>query len=271
MIYNMDTNQRLISFDLKAEMGFLKKPDINDGIYLTYNILHRPALLGILGAIAGMKGYKENGVFPEYYEKLKHLKVGIQPIESDKGNYAKEIVSYNNSIGFASNEEGGNLIVTEQILLKPEYCCYLLLNLDNDDEKTLYDNILSYKAEFLPYLGKNDFSAWWINANDEYNSFDKFDFNHNYKIASIFAKTDAVSGYVARSMSMFSQESKEFPFLYFERLPVDLEGKDKNGKRLFQYSYTDFVYSNASFKKEMNMSKVGEFYQIDEDHIIQLF
>ncbi len=266
----MNTNQRLISFDLKAEMGFLKKPDINDGIYLTYNMLHKPALLGILGAIAGMKGYKENGVFPEYYEKLKHLKVGIQPIESDKGNYTKEIVSYNNSTGFASNEEGGNLIVTEQILLKPEYRCFLLLNLDNDDEKNLYDNILSYKAEFLPYLGKNDFSAWWTDAK-KYDSFDKFDFNHNYKIASIFAKTDAVSGYVARSMSMFCQESKEFPFLYFERLPVDLEGKDKNGKLLYQYSYADFVYSNASFKKEMDMSKVGEFYQIDEDHIIQLF
>jgi CRISPR-associated protein Cas5h len=266
----MNTNQRLISFDLKAEMGFLKKPDINDGIYLTYNMLHKPALLGILGAIAGMKGYKENGFFPEYYEKLKHLKVGIQPIESDKGNYTKEIVSYNNSTGFASNEEGGNLIVTEQILLKPEYRCFLLLNLDNDDEKTIYDNILSYKAEFLPYLGKNDFSAWLANAK-KYDSFEKFNFSHDYEITSLFAKTDAVSGYVARSMSMFSQESKVFPFLYFERLPVDLEGKDKNGKRLYQYSYADFVYSNASFKKEMNMSKAGEFYQIGNGHIIQLF
>jgi len=105
----------------------------------------------------------------------------------------------------------------------------------------------------------------------EYDSFEKFDFSHDYKITSIFAKTDAVSGYVARSMSMFSIESKETPFLYFEKLPIDLEGKDKNGKHLYQYSYADFVYSNASFKKDMNMSKAGEFYQIDEVHIIQLF
>ena len=267
----MNTNQRLISFDLKAEMCFLKKPDINDGIYLTYNMLHKPALLGILGAIAGMKGYKENGVLPEYYERLNHLKVGIQPgEESDKGNFTKDIVSYNNSTGFASNEEGGNLIVIEQIMIKPSYRCFLLLNLDNDDEKTLYDNILSYKAEFLPYLGKNDFSAWWTDVR-EYDSFDKFDFSHDYKIASIFVKTEAISGYVARTMSMFSLESKKFPFLYFEKLPIDLEGKDKNGKRLYQYSYADFVYSNASFKGEMNMSKAGEFYQIDEERIIQLY
>lgn len=260
----MDTNQRLISFDLKAEMGFLKKPDINDGIYLTYNMLHKPALLGILGAIAGMKGYMGNGALPEYYEKLSHLKVGVKPLEDDKGNYTKDIVSYNNSTGFASGEEGGNLIVTEQILIKPFYKCFLLLNLDNADEKTLYDNILSYKAEFLPYMGKNDFSAWWTDAH-EYDFFEKFDFSHDYKITSIFAKTDAVSGYVARSMSMFYKESKESSFLYFERLPVGFNEK------LYQYSYADFVYSNASFKKEMDMSKVGEFYQIDEDHIIQLF
>src|SRR5690554_5832649 len=194
----MNANQRLISFDLNAEMGFLKKPDINDGIYLTYNMLHKPALLGILGAIAGMKGYQANGVPPEYYERLRHLKVGIKPLDSDKGNYTKDLVSYNNSTGFASNEEGGNLIVTEQILIKPSYRCFLLLNLNNPDEKTLHDNILSYKAEFLPYMGKNDFSAWWTEAK-EYDSFVKFDFSHAYKIASIFAKTEAVSEYVARS------------------------------------------------------------------------
>jgi len=260
----MNTNQRLISFDLKAEMGFLKKPDINDGIYLTYNMLHKPALLGILGAIAGMKGYEKNGVFPEYYDKLKHLKLGIQPLESDKGNYTKEIVSYNNSTGFASNEEGGNLIVTEQILLKPEYRCFLLLNLDKEDDKILYNSILSYNAEFLPYLGKNDFSAWWIDAK-ECDLVKKFDFSGNYKIASIFAKTEVVSKYIARTMSMLSAESKEISFLYFEKLPIGFDEK------LFQYSYADFVYSNALFKAEMNMSEAGEFYQIDKDRIIQLF
>ena len=54
---------KLISFDLCADMGFLKKPDINEKIYLTYNMLHKPALLGILGAIIGLimmiKGWKD--------------------------------------------------------------------------------------------------------------------------------------------------------------------------------------------------------------------
>ncbi len=150
---------KLISFDLKAKMGFLKKPDINDGIYLTYNMLHKPALLGILGAIAGFSGYKENSKLPDYYEKLKRLKIGIEPLESEKGNYQKTTIGYNNTTGFANDD--GNLQITEQVLIEPSFRCYLLLNTENADEQLLYERIKNQNAEFLPYLGKNDFSAWW--------------------------------------------------------------------------------------------------------------
>lgn len=259
----MASNQKLISFDLKAEMGFLKNPDINDGIYLTYNMLHKPALLGILGAIVGLQGYQKNGDFPVYYQKLKHLKIGVAPLESDNGNYTKDIVAYNNGTGFASNEASGNLIIREQILIKPSYRCYLLLNLDNETEKVLYDRIAKYEAEFLPYMGKNDFSAWWENVR-EYD-FAKFSITGNYKIASIFAKTEAVSDYMIRSMSMFSKESKVLVFVYFERLPIGFD------EQLMQYNYADFVYSNATFSKEMDMSAAGEFYTLNNVEVIQLF
>ena len=259
----MASNQKLISFDLKAEMGFFKKPDINDGIYLTYNMLHKPALLGILGAIVGLQGYQKNGEFPIYYQKLKHLKIGIAPLESDNGNYTKDIVAYNNGTGFASSEAGGNLIIREQVLIKPSYRCYLLLNLDNETEKVLYDRIAKYEAEFLPYMGKNDFSAWWENVR-EYD-FAKFPITGNYKIASVFAKTEAVSDYMIRSMSMFSKESKVSVFVYFERLPIGFD------EQLMQYNYADFVYSNATFSKEMDMSAAGDFYTLNNSEVIQLF
>lgn len=272
----MNTNQRLISFDLKAEFGFLKKPDINDGIYLTYNILHKPALLGILGAIAGMEGNKENGKFPQYYKRLMHyndklqpidglesIKIAIQPLDSDKGNFTKEIVKYNNSIGFASREAGGNLIITEQILVQPSYRCFLLLNISNNDEKLLYDYILSYNAVFIPYLGKNDFSAWWTNAK-EYKTETKFDFESNFKIASIFVKSEAVSNYVVKAVGRDARSNIQ-SFIYFEKLPIDFDHK------LYQYSYNDFVYSNAIFSKDMNFSDQGEFYRISSNEIIQLF
>ena len=259
----MASNQKLISFDLKAEMGFFKKPDINDGIYLTYNMLHKPALLGILGAIVGLQGYHKNGEFSVYYQKLKHLKIGIVPLESDNGNYTKDIVAYNNGTGFASSEAGGNLIIREQILIKPSYRCYLLLNLDDETEKALYERITKHEAEFLPYMGKNDFSAWWENVR-EY-EFAKFSVTGNYKIASVFAKTEAVSNHIVRSMSMFSREAKEPVFVYFERLPIGFD------VQLMQYNYADFVYSNATFSKDMDISTIGEFYTLNNSEVIQVF
>ena len=68
-------NQRLISFDIQADFGFFKKPDYNDGVLLTYNMLHKPALLGILGAIIGLRGYRKKGEWPEYYQRLAALLV----------------------------------------------------------------------------------------------------------------------------------------------------------------------------------------------------
>ncbi|MDD3772535.1 MAG: CRISPR-associated protein Cas5, partial [Weeksellaceae bacterium] len=53
--------EKLISIDLKADFGFFRKPDTNNTINLSYNIIHKPAILGILGAIIGLEGYTEKG------------------------------------------------------------------------------------------------------------------------------------------------------------------------------------------------------------------
>lgn len=53
----------------------LKKPDTNEPVYLTFNVLHKPGLLGIVGAILGLDCFKEKGKLPEYYEELKKYKI----------------------------------------------------------------------------------------------------------------------------------------------------------------------------------------------------
>ena len=102
---------KVISIDLKADFGFFKKPDTNDPIYLTFNMLHKPALLGILGAILGLMGFSEakkkvkkgkknnepvvidkEELLPEYYRKLKNLKVGVKPIDDENGNFLKTVM-----------------------------------------------------------------------------------------------------------------------------------------------------------------------------------
>jgi CRISPR-associated protein Cas5h len=258
---------KLLSFDLRADMGFFKKPDINEKIYLTYNMLHRPALLGILGAITGLKGYEKNGTMPEYYEKLKHLKIGIEPLDSDNGNYTKTTISYNNTTGLASNEEGGNLIVTEQVLLKPSFRCYVLLDITNDVEHTLYTRITNQEAEYLPYLGKNDFSAWWTRDSVKEYVYTQELPQTSFVIKSIFNKGNSTVNEEKHELmddfDLFAMEPTNPIFFYFEKLPVGFN------EELKQYQMSDFAYTSAKFRKNTSLKNL---YFLDKEEVyVQLF
>ncbi len=182
----MNTSYHCISADFRADFGMLKKSDINDGISLTYNMLHRPALLGILGAIIGLGGYtqakeasdsqpkpkrgeKRPLLLPAYYTLLKHIRLAIQPLAPDgsmgefRGTFQKTVVEFNNAVGYA-NTDGGTLQIREQTLIKPAYRVYLLLNDENEHEKKLLEYLREYRCEFIPYFGKNDCGLWWENV-----------------------------------------------------------------------------------------------------------
>jgi CRISPR-associated protein Cas5h len=214
--------EKLVSVDFQARFGFLKKPDINEGIYLTYNILHKPALLGILGAIAGLEGYKIEGEMkpsdiPQFREMLENLKVAIQPLNCENGNFSKDVIKYTNTVGYASEEEGGVLIVNEQTLINPAYRVYLLLNPYNEIHRNLESKLKNQEAEYIPYLGKNDHSLWW----DNYQNWSVLDMDYvpirDFKIDSIFIKTSDEQ--LERERSAFDLDGNAGSFMYFERLP----------------------------------------------------
>ena len=72
----------VLKFTLSGTHAFFKKPDVNAYIYFTYGHIHKIALLGLLGAIVGYKGYnsqEEESVYPQFYEKLSHIKLGVVP------------------------------------------------------------------------------------------------------------------------------------------------------------------------------------------------
>ncbi len=254
---------KLISFDLRADFGFFRKPDTNNTINLSYNIIHKPVVLGILGAILGLEGYKEKGKLPPYYELLKDLKVGIEPLDHDKGNYIKTNIKYSNTVGYAN--KGANFLTEELTLIEPHYRIYVLL----DETRSLHQKLMAYlpeaKAEYLPYFGKNEFSAWW---NRE--SFKDYSFYEvkekvlaSIHIRTVFHKSGVLKEHQEEPIpDMLTFAKNESPFLYFERLPKDFD------LNLMQYELGDFVYSTYLIKNSLSLSNL--YYLEDFDDYVQL-
>ena len=155
-----------LKFTLSGNSAFFKDNVINT-VYLTYGNIHRVALLGMFGAILGYGGYgKQNDMlkkknkkmpdYPEFYEKLKDIKISIVS-NGKNGCFNKKLQTFNNSVGYASKEEGGNLIVKQFWLENPSWGIYILL--DCDEAKKIADYMQNRKAIYLPYLGSNDHLA----------------------------------------------------------------------------------------------------------------
>lgn len=260
--------KKLISIDIFADFGMLKKPDTNEPVYLTFNMLHKPALLGILGAVTGLSGFKEKGVLPEYYLAFEDLNVGIQPLSenskgeivNENGNFQKTVLKYNNSTGFAnkSGKNGATLNIEEQFLIAPAYRCYFLFELENETHKKADENLSKYYAEYLPYLGKNEFSVWWESYTEYKFSEFKPAIDESFKINSIYIKSEPLKDAKDDSELLnfdpvFDDTPEGFTFSYFERLPVSYIDI---GKKNYQYDYANFAFTDWALKQKNENSNL---------------
>lgn len=255
--------EKLISIDFKADFGFLRKPDTNEGISMSYNMLHKPGLLGIFGAILGLEGYQKRGVLPEYYKKLKDLKVGIEPLEHQNGNFSKTTIVYTNTVGYANKD--GNLIASENTLIKPSFRVYVAV----EEGNPLIAYLKNGQAEYIPYLGKNEFPLWWENYR-EY-ELRPFGFDQDFEVKTLFVKNEeSVRSHESESRPVgFAALLSRFTdaFFFFERLPMDFrEFETKRGKE-YQYDLVPFVYSNARFKADF---QIDNLYGLGSSQVVQL-
>ncbi len=155
-----------LRFTLSGPAACFRQPDVNTQVYFTYNNIHKVALLGLLGAVLGLSGYRNDKLygqrerdFPEFYEVLSSLQVSVVP-NSRNGYFTKKIQYFNNSVGYASKEEGGNLQVREQWLENPGWTIFLARhNLNDTIWDKLCSSLLQDRCVYLPYLGRNDFPA----------------------------------------------------------------------------------------------------------------
>lgn len=242
----------VLKFTLSGRTAFFKKPDVNTYYYFTYGNIHRVALLGILGAISGYGGYNQQVrqnkmAYPEFYEKLKHTKLGIVP-KNEKGYISKKVQVFNNSVGYASKEQGGNLIVKEQWLEEPEWDIYILIQ--GEIENELADRIVNYRFKYIPYLGKNDHAANISNV-EIINDIEKID--NVDEIHSLFIKQDFKLVNTEDEFDDIDSEYIEI-YKYEEMLPISLEEKTN------KYNLETFVYTNSKLRclKETLIYKCNE-------------
>lgn len=253
--------QETIKFDLTANMAIIKKPESNE-TYYTYRFPHKIMLLGMLGAIIGLNGYnyyalkkqlgEEVNELPEFYSKLEKLKVAIIPKISDN-NFKYKIQTFNNSVGYASKEEGNNLVVKEQWLENPYWEVYILQD-DSEEYSKIKDYLINQKCEYIPYIGKNDHFADIKNV--EIKNANLVD-NSSY-IDSIFNQEillEHVESFEEWFAFDFNVETNQYE--YKEILPTRLN--EKVGYTEFK----SFLYTN----KKLQVKSEMELYQVEDKTI----
>lgn len=229
-----------LKFTLSGKTAIFKRPDVNVHCYFTYSHIHKPALLGILGAICGFDGYNQQKAFndkciaekrkadildyPEFYEKLKDIKISVIPKEP---TFATKKQCFNNSVGYASKEEGGNLVVTEQWLENPSWEIFILMD-GSEITENLKQRFLKREFVYIPYLGKNDHFA---NITD----IEVVDLQEVQNCSQIDSMI------FSDKIDSISEDPDDLEIIYFkyvERLPVALDKEDN------QYILQKFVYTN---------------------------
>lgn len=236
---------KVLRFTLSGEHAFFKKPEVNSYCYFTYGNIHKVALLGLFGAILGYGGYSQmNGFqkskkskevgesYPEFYGKLKDLHISILPAAKyKKGVIPKKVQIFNNSVGYASREQGGNLIIKEQWLEQPKWEICLLL--DCKEAEKLSEVICEKKCVYYPYLGKNDHPADLTQVSVE--EIQKIDFRMGRM--DCLVPTDEID------LADLDYEEKEDmeafgTFKYIEELPCQLDGW------MNHYIFRTFLYTD---------------------------
>ena len=253
---------KALKFTLSGDSAFFKDNVINT-VYLTYGNIHRVALLGMFGAILGYGGYsKQNDMlkkknkkkpdYPEFYEKLKDIKISIVS-NGKNGYFNKKLQTFNNSVGYASKEEGGNLIVKQFWLENPSWDIYILL--DCDEAKKIADYIQNRKAIYLPYLGSNDHLAnimdvEIIDIEEKMSSEDE-----TIEILSMIKDSD-ISEKKKNIFSIDKNSIRDDIYKYSEYLPVTLS------KELNQYEKEKMTITN------MSVILKKSYYKVEDKNIV---
>lgn len=157
---------RGLKFNIYGKYAFFKNPESNKGTEFSFEHIHKPVVLGILGAILGLDGkgqLKEHNEKLEYYEKLKSVKMAIIP---KNPMFNSHIEDTNNSTGFAN--AGDTQGITRKVLNDVEWT--IILDKSSFEDEKLYDKLfdmLNRKVSTYPVsLGNRRYFANFSNVEE---------------------------------------------------------------------------------------------------------
>jgi len=242
---------KALKFTLSGETAFFKKPDVNTYLYFTYGNIHKATILGLIGAAIGLEGYnfQKKLEFPKFYSELNTLNISIVP-RNERGYIPKKIQVFNNSVGYASQEQGGNLIIKEQWLERPIWDIYILVD-GNKNMDIITDNFLKNKFVYMPYLGKNDHYANITDAE----LVELKETTSCKKVNSLFIKENFEFKKEEKNIFNSSFQHEDM-WKYEERLPIALESQEN------QYITTPFVFTNMKVQPKESCKLFAESEKI---------
>lgn len=182
-------------------------------------------------------------------DKVSFSKVSVVP-KNERGYIPKKVQIFNNSVGYASAEQGGNLIIKEQWLENPVWDIYVLI--DCEEAENLAGFLQQGKCVYFPYLGKNDHPADITNV-------------EKVVVEEITLKETVISSMFLKetgSLIMPDDEDDIEVFKYAEKLPIALNGYTN------LYEYADFCYTNMLV--DINNDKLHKLYKT-EDKILEFY
>lgn len=251
--------KEIIKFELSGMSACIRKPESNT-TYFTYNNPHKMTIYGILGAIIGENGYNYNALnnideLPDCYINLKHLKIAVEPL-GKFGNFNKRLQTFNNSVGYASKEAGGNLVVTEQWLEEPKWNIYILSDASKEYAK-IKDYLINSKCEYIPYIAKND----------------HFAIIKDVKILNGIMTSETsikVNSLIIEDfMEINAKDVEKEVFILYETIIDDTEFESKEvlptelNKEVGYINYKTFVFTN----KDLIVKENSEIYCVNEKNI----
>ncbi|MCR4313176.1 MAG: CRISPR-associated protein Cas5 [Candidatus Roizmanbacteria bacterium] len=265
----------VFSFDIAGDMAFFKKNDTNDMVYISYNFLHKPVILGIIGAILGISGYAKSGEnkkekrHPNYYTKLKDVKIAILPHYEKP--LKKVITGFNNSSCLASTKskpkQGQNWQIREQILVGEPDIRYTVFVLDNNSIQdgliiNLKNMLKNRESEYPLYFGKNEFFAY----HENYQEYEAMPLTCAEASVCSLIKTGDENRTIFREVSFedfdpFEKTSNE-GYTIYEHLPYDFDERGFYKKDMFVLTQREIIIEDKTDLYTLVTKSGGEPFNV---------